>query len=69
MSEISAARDTPAPRRLSVVRSVTVRAVTPDAPTDGVAVAVAAADGTASDDARGSDGVEVLEAAVEPTVP
>ncbi len=67
MSEVSAARDTAAPRRLSVDRSVTVSAVAPDAPADGVAVAVAAADGAAGDDAR--EGVVVLGASVVPPVP
>ena len=68
-SVVSAARDTPAPRRLSVDRSVTVSAVAPDAPADGVAVAVAAADGAAGDDARGSEGVGVPGAGVAPPVP
>ena len=69
MSEVSAARDTPAPRRLSVDRSVTVKAVAPDAPADGVAVAVAAADNKAGDDARGDEGVVDPEASVVSPVP
>ncbi len=55
MSEVSAARDTPAPRRLSVDRSVTVSAVAPDAPADGVAVTNALV---------ASDGNELLAAAL-----
>ena len=42
-SPTSAVRDTPAPRRLSVERSVTVSALATDAPVDGVAVSVDAA--------------------------
>jgi hypothetical protein len=55
VSEVSAARDTPAPRRLSVDRSVTVSAVAPDAPADGVAVTNALV---------ASDGNELLAAAL-----
>ena len=46
ISVTSAARETPAPRRLNVERSITVRALTPDAPVEGdaVGVIVAAAD-------------------------
>jgi hypothetical protein len=42
-SAVSTARDTPAPRTLSVERRVTVSALAPDAPADGVAVGDAAA--------------------------
>ena len=69
VSEVSAARDTFAPRRLSVDRSVTVSAVAPDAPADSVAVAVAAVDGVTGNEARGSDGVVVTEAGVAPPAP
>ena len=42
---VKAAREMPAPRRLSVERSVTVSAVAPDAPADGVDVGDAGAEG------------------------